>query len=185
MNLCGVTDMGRKKITECLNKLVEIRLNSVNHYWSNEVTFDYGVKGECRIDYLQFVPENQLCVDGIEKGVFRGYEVKSCKEDFSSGCGLNFLCEYNYIVMTMWTYKDLMDRNMLDEVPIYTGILIALPKKNKTDKDILKEEFENPSPIPQDPDVNKWKLIPVRKALKTYRKKSLVEMLFCLMRSRH
>ena len=185
MNLCGVTDMGRKAITEFLGKLVEIRLNSVNKYWSKEVTFDYLKQDEKRIDFLQFVPENQLCVDGIEKGVFRGYEVKSCKDDFCSGHGLNFFCEYNYIVMTMWTYKDLIDRKLLDELPYYVGILLALPKKHKPDKEILKEEFENPSLIPQDADVERWKLIPVKKALKTYRKKSLTEMLFCLMRSKH
>ena len=56
---------------------------------------------------MQFVPENQLSVSGIEPGTFVCYEVKSCKADFLSGHGQNFIGEKNYLVMTMSTYKEL------------------------------------------------------------------------------
>ena len=177
--------MNRRETTQFLSKLTEIRLYKTNDYWSKEVTFDFGTQNQIRIDYMQFVPENQLCVDGLEKGVFRGYEIKSCKDDFKSGHGLNYICEYNYIIMTMWTYKDLMDSGLLDSIPVYTGILIAVPDvKGRTNKDILLGEFEKPSLLPKEPDTKGWKLVPVKNSLKTYRKRSLTEMLFCLMRAK-
>lgn len=176
----------RKKTTVFLSKLTEIRLMSKNDYWGREVCFDYGTKDVRRIDYLQFCPESTLSIDALEKGVYRGYEIKSCKADFGSGFGKNFVCEYNYMVMTMWTYKDLIASGKLDELPIYVGILIAVPdKKNKTNKEILLDEFENPSLLPIDYSVENWKLVPVRNSLKTARKKPTLEMMFCIMRSKN
>lgn len=182
--------MNRSKTTEFLSKLTEQKLNSINSYWSREVCFDFGTSDVRRIDFMQFIPMNQLCIDGIEKGVFKGYEVKSCKQDYKSGFGQNYICEYNYIVMTMQTYKDLLKynnegKNELEKLPHCVGILIACPKDpTKTDKDILLSEFENPTPIPENYDTYGWKLITFASAIKTYRKKSILEMLFCLMRSK-
>lgn len=182
--------MNRSKITEFLSKLTEQKLNSINSYWSREVCFDFGTSDIRRIDFMQFIPMNQLCIDGIEKGVFKGYEVKSCKQDYKSGYGQNYVCEYNHIVMTMQTYKDLLKYdaegcNEINKLPHYVGILIACPKNSsKTDKEIIISEFDNPTPIPENYDTNGWKLMVVKCANKTYRKKSMTEMLFCLMRSK-
>ena len=177
--------LDRKKTTAFLSKLTELRLSDKNNYWGREVCFDYGTQEVRRIDYLQFCPEGTLSIDSLEKGVYRGYEIKSCKADFNSGFGKNFICEYNYMVMTMWTYKDLIESGELDELPIYVGILIAVPdKKGSTNKEILLEEFDKPSLLPKDCDTSGWKLAPIRNSLKTYRKKPTLEMMFCLMRSR-
>lgn len=182
--------MNRSKITEFLSKLTEQKLNSINSYWSREVCFDFGTSNIRRIDFMQFIPMNQLCIDGIEKGVFKGYEVKSCKQDYKSGYGQNYICEYNHIVMTMQTYKDLLKYdtegfNEINKLPHYVGILIACPKDpSKTDREIILSEFDNPTPIPENYDTYGWKLISALNANKTYRKKSMTEMLFCLMRSK-
>ena len=90
----------RKKITQFLSELLEKdRLIGVGNYWAKEVTLDYGKSNVRRVDYMQFKPVNQLSIDGIEKGIFICYEIKSCVEDFLSGYGQNFIGEKNYLVM--------------------------------------------------------------------------------------
>ena len=96
--------MNRKETTEFLSKLL-VQRKLVGKYYASEVTLDFGCgKGkEKRADFVQFVPKNQS-TSGIEKGEFIFYEVKSCKDDYHSGNGLNFEGERNYIVTTMETY---------------------------------------------------------------------------------
>lgn len=53
---------------------------------------------------MLFKPVNNT-VSGIEKGDFWCYEVKSSVEDFRSGHGLNFIGDYNYIVMPEKVYE--------------------------------------------------------------------------------
>ena len=58
-------------------------------------------------------------VSGIEKGDFYCYEVKSSVEDFRSGHGLNFLGDYNYLVMPEKIYATISL-----EVPHYVGVYV-------------------------------------------------------------
>lgn len=182
--------MDRKETTNFLNKLLEKeKLSGAGKYWAKEVTLDYGkseltengfVSKTRRIDYLQFVPTNQLSVDGIEKGEFICYEVKSCKADFLSGHGQNFVGEKNYLVMTMQTYKDLKECGELDKLNQKIGILIPIPKKKKYNESRLSEEYENPTPLDE---CDEWILETAKASRKTYRQKSIIELLFCMVRS--
>ena len=86
--------MNRKETTEFLNELLRsYKFSGMGKYWASEVTLDYGTKEVKRIDFLQFEPLNQYSVSGLEKGIFICYEVKSCKADFNSGFGQNFIAE--------------------------------------------------------------------------------------------
>ncbi len=133
----------RKKITNFLSRLLEAeKFTGMGKYWGKEVVIDYGTEDIRRIDYMEFVPVSQLSIDGIEKGEFKGYEIKSCKADFKSGSGQNYFCEYNYLVMTMQTYKELND------LPHEIGVLVSIPKDpTKPNKEAMLDEFDAP-PLP-------------------------------------
>lgn len=91
----------RPEITAMLSLALEKKINPYNDpriYWAKEVTFDYSTNHAVRVDYMRYKPVNNT-VSGIEKGDFYCYEVKSSVEDFRSGHGLNFLGDYNYLVM--------------------------------------------------------------------------------------
>ena len=107
-------------------------------------------------------------------------------QDVYSGNGLNFLGEKNYIVTTMECYKKLIPdlnggkftNHMLQCNPDsshHYGILVAVPYFRE-----LEEEFENPTPIDAD---QRWRLKSVRKCITGPRKKSMTELLFCMLRS--
>ena len=104
--------MNRRETTKMLCELLERQyFSGMGKYWAKEVSIDpWAAKGKPkRVDYMQFIPANQCSVSAIEKGIFVCYEIKSCKEDFYSGNGLNFLGEKNYIVTTMQCYKELLE----------------------------------------------------------------------------
>ena len=104
--------MNRRETTKMLCELLERQyFSGMGKYWAKEVSIDpWAEKGKPkRVDYMQFIPANQCSVSAIEKGIFVCYEIKSCKEDFYSGNGLNFLGEKNYIVTTMQCYKELLE----------------------------------------------------------------------------
>ena len=67
---------------------------------------------------MRFMPVNNS-VSGIEKGDCYCYEVKSSAEDFHSGHGLNFVGDYNYLVMP----TDVCAAVSL-EIPHYVGIYV-------------------------------------------------------------
>lgn len=97
----------RKEITDTLSAAIEKKINPYNDpriYWAKEVTFDYSTNHAVRVDYMKFVPVNNS-VSGIEKG------------DFYSGHGLNFLGDYNYIVMPEDVYQEVSK-----EIPYYVGV---------------------------------------------------------------
>lgn len=99
----------RKETTEWLSKLLEKHLNPNNDtrvYTAKEVTFDYSSSKPIRVDYMQFKPINNT-VGGIEKGNFYCYEIKSCKEDFNSGHGLNFIGDFNYLVIPKGLFEEI------------------------------------------------------------------------------
>ena len=111
--------MKRPEITAELSAMTEKKINAYNDprvYWAKEVTFDYSTDHAVRVDYMRFVPANNS-VSGIEKGDFYCYEVKSSIEDFRSGHGLNFLGDYNYLVMPSDVYAAVSQK-----VPHYVGI---------------------------------------------------------------
>lgn len=103
--------MKRSETTKFLSRLLEkSRFSGPGKYWAREVSLDYGYAAgkPRRVDYMQFIPENQCSISAIEKGIFTCYEIKSCKEDIYSGNGLNFIGEKNYLVTTMECYKEIL-----------------------------------------------------------------------------
>ena len=177
----------RSEVTEFLNSLLEKNLNVVSRHFAKEVTVDYGSVWSKRIDYMEFVPENGLCVSGIEKGIFVCYEVKSCRDDVFSGKGLNFLGEKNYIVTTMQAYKQIEQdikegglnnhiRAVNPESSLNYGIIVAVP-----DGRTAKAEHEKPTPLDSS---CKWHLQVMKRCQCGLRKRSTVELLFCMLRSR-
>jgi hypothetical protein len=187
-----LTSVNRKKTTEFLSQLLEKQyFSGMGKYWAKEVSIDpwAGNGIPKRVDYMQFIPENQCSISAIEKGIFVCYEIKSCIEDVYSGNGLNFLGEKNYIVTTMDCYKDLIPdlnsgkfyRHMYDVFPessYYYGIVVAVPYMSKA-----VDEFDKPTPIDYEPA--EWKLEIVQPCHKGPRKKSMTELLFCMLRSGH
>lgn len=182
--------MTRAETTKFLGELlVSTRLNGAGKYWASEVSIDpWTTKGK-RVDYMQFLPENQMTVSGIEKGSFTCYEVKSCKEDVYSGNGLNFFGETNYIVTTMECYKDILPdfrsgkfaRHLREQFPESSekwGVMVAIPDYAEPEA-----EFENPTPL--DGRSEMWKLSVILPCHKGARKRSMTELLFCMLRSGH
>lgn len=167
--------MGRKETTRFLsNLLIKDRLTGdMSKYWAREVTLDYGTKNVRRVDFMQFCPANQVDISGIEKGIFICYEVKSCKADFKSGFGRNFIGEKNYFVMPIALYKELQK-----ELPWGVGVLCPIPKSSYKEK-----EIESPTPL--DRDGEEWELVIVKKAFQVGRQRPMNELLFCMLRAGH
>ncbi len=164
--------MNRKDTTKFLGELlIRDKFSGMSKYWASEVTLDYGTKDVKRVDFMQFVPVNQYSISGLEKGVFCCYEVKSCKADFNSGFGKNFIAEKNYFVMPMELYKE-----VVNEIPHYVGVLC--PIHSTKDK---YGEFEKPTELYE--DTAYWRLETIKPAVSTERKRSITELLFCMLRS--
>lgn len=111
----------RPEITAMLSLSIQRHIcpnNDPRIYWAREVTFDYATTNAVRVDFMKFKPVNNT-VSGIEKGDFYCYEVKSSVEDFRSGHGLNFLGDYNYLVMPEKIYATISL-----EVPHYVGVYV-------------------------------------------------------------
>ena len=166
--------MDRKSITKFLGDLlIKTRLTgTLGKYWASEVSLDYGTTHVRRVDFMQFCPENQVDISGIEKGIFICYEVKSCKADFNSGFGQNFVGEKNYFVMPMSLYKELEK-----ELPHGIGVLVPIPKGY--DKHM---ELNNHTPLETETE---WELAVIKKAFKVGRQRSMNELLFCMLRAGH
>ena len=179
--------MDRKQTTQFLeNLLVLDRFGGIGKYWAREVSVDYGTKDVKRVDFMQFEPVGVTSIDAIEEGIFTCYEIKSCKEDVFSGNGLNFVGEKNYIVTTMECWKSIQDdmiSGRLDEhvkeccpnSSYHYGIMVAIPVWSKAN-----DEYINPTPLDHASD---WKLAVVIPCVKGPRKRSITEMLFCMLRS--
>ena len=168
----------RKDITEFLgNLLVSTRLTGMGKHYAKEVSLDVGSgKGkEKRVDFMQFLPVNQYSVAGLEKGEFICYEIKSCIEDVLSGHGLNAEGERNYIVTTMKTYKKIIELKQKGKevIPHEFGVMVACHSDRFS-------EFENPTPLSHG---NDWRLEIIQHASLKYRKRSITELLFCMLRS--
>ncbi len=163
--------MNRKETTDFLGKLlVHKKIGGIGSCWASEVSIDYGTKDVKRVDFMQFVPDGVCGISAIEKGIFICYEVKSCKADFYSGFGRNFIGEKNYFVMPMETYKE-----VAFDIPHKVGVLVPIPVN--ADK---RDEFENPTELSEDID---WKLYTIIPSYPQIRKRSMTELLFCMLRS--
>lgn len=181
--------MNRKETTLFLSHILErTKLNVFGKHYAKEVSIDPWTSNAKRVDYMQFSPGDQMSISGIEKGIFTCYEIKSCKEDVYSGNGLNFYGEKNYIVTTMECYKDLiqdLQNGKFDEhlhqcnpeSSKYWGIMVAVPCMREPE-----DEFQNPTPI-GDANVTGWELKVVKPCRMGLRKKSMTELLFCMLRS--
>lgn len=169
--------MKRKEKTELLRDLLRAKLNSKRGVHSAaEVTLDYGTKNVKRVDFVSFEPRDQVSIAGLEAGTFTFYEIKSCREDFKSGFGLNFEGDRNYIVIDMPTYKDLLSHGDLDDSKMFNiGVMVAIPKGMN-----VLDEFEKPNNLTTAID---WELVVVKAAHRTQRKRSIGELLFCMLRS--
>ncbi len=142
-----------------LSLSLEKYINSHNDpriYWAKEVTFDYATSHAIRVDYMRFKPLNNT-VSGIEKGDFYCYEVKSSIEDFHSGHGLNFIGDYNYLVMPEEVYAAVSN-----EIPYYVGVLVPEGKNWRGEWYDLKS---------------------VKKGKRRNRNRPMAEMLFMMFRS--
>lgn len=167
--------MNRKETTEFLGKLLIKEKFGQGKYWASEVSIDYGTADVKRVDFMQFQPSGVVGISGIEKGIFICYEVKSCKADFESGFGRNFIAEKNYFVMPMATYKQ-----VINDIPHNVGVLVPIPKKSDIFAKRRYEEFENPTELSE--DIN-WELWTIKKSIPQLRKRSITELLFCMLRS--
>lgn len=181
--------MNRAETTKFLGKLLEYQyLSGAGRHWAKEVSIDPGsARTHRRIDYMLFQPAGQCYISDIEKGIFTCYEIKSCRADVFSGNGLNFIGEKNYIVTTMQCYKDIQEdylngllkahiRSINPESSTEYGIMVAIPKTIT-----LEDEFQNPTPLSG--NLDKWKLVIAMKCFGGRRKRSMVELLFCMLRS--
>ena len=165
--------MNRKSTTEFLGELLRrSRFSGVGKHWASEVSLDYGTINVRRVDFMQFEPANVVTVSGLEKGIFTSYEVKSCRADYDSGFGKNFETEKNYFVMPMELYIEVKTK-----VPHDVGVMCPVPRnRDKFD------EFENPTSL--DADVH-WEMKIIKQARQKSRKRSMVELLFCMLRAGH
>ena len=149
----------RPEITKKLSMSLEKYINPKNDtriYMAKEVTFDYATGHAISVDYMKFKPVNNT-VSGIEKGDFYCYEVKSSIEDFNSGHGLNFIGDYNYLVMPEEVYVAVSNK-----IPYFVGVLVPTESSWR----------------------NNWReLTAIKKAKRRDREKPLSEMLFMMFRS--
>lgn len=169
--------MKRKEKTELLRSLLRTKLNSKRGIHSAaEVSLDYGTKNVKRVDFVSFEPRDQMSIAGLEAGTFTFYEVKSCREDFKSGFGLNFEGDRNYVVTDMPTYKDLVAHGDIDNSKMFNiGVMVAIPKGAN-----VLDEFERPNNLTT---VIGWELVVIKAAHRKQRKRSMGELLFCMLRS--
>ena len=181
--------MNRKETTKFLSDLlISNRLSGYGKYYAKEVSIDYGTVNVKRVDFMQFEPAGVVYQSDIEKGIFTCYEVKSCKEDVYSGNGLNFLGEKNYIVTTMECYKELQPdmrsgklwnhiKECCPESSAHFGIMVPVPWSFKPE-----DEYEDPTKLTDDIE---WEQKVVYPCNQGRRKRSMTELLFCMLRSGH
>ena len=76
----------------------------------------------------------------------------------------------------MLTYKDLLSHGDLDDSKMFNiGVMVAVPKGVN-----VLDEFERPNNLTTAID---WELVVVKSASRKQRKRSIGELLFCMLRS--
>lgn len=187
--------MTRAETTKFLTEvLIRHRLSDFKYY-AKEVTLDWGTSHPKRVDVMQFEPKGTTYPSDIEKGKFTCYEIKSCYEDVYSGNGLNFFGEKNYIVTTMSTYKLLQEdfrtgkfgtflAENHPESSKHFGVMVAIPSYiDLRDTNQTFSEYENPSILEGEP--RQWQMQIISNCQEGIRKRSMSELLFCMLRSKH
>lgn len=186
--------MDRRSTTDLLTKIL---LHNIDGLYAQEVTIDACSDNIRRVDVMQFKPAGGIFICDIEKGIFTCYEIKSCIEDVYSGNGLNFIGEENYIVTTMQTYKkllpdinsgklqDYIKKNFEDSSTEF-GIMVPVLKNiDLRCTDMVFKEYAEPTEFGGEYiDWKLYKIIPCGKRM-CRRKKSVTELLFCMLRSKH
>lgn len=187
--------MNRTETTKFLTDILVTDRLSDRKYFAKEVSVDYGTDHTKRVDVMQFVPEGVIHASSIEKGVFICYEIKSCKADIYSGNGLNFLGEKNYIVTTMKTYKDILPditsghlvqyvKEHFPESSTKFGFMVPVPVSiDCRSVNTISDEIENSTHLGG--SVNQWKMHIIYPAHPAFHNRSIVELLFCMLRSKH
>lgn len=148
-------EYNRKEVTKNLSQLLE---KHINHYNDPRI---YTAK-EVTFDYntnhsirVDYMRFKPInnTVSGIEKGDFYCYEIKSSVEDFHSKNGHNFIGDYNYYVMPIEIYNKIKD-----EIPWSIGVYVP--------SDSIGQYLKS-----------------VKKAKRTDRNRSALEMLLMMFRS--
>ena len=89
---------------------------------------------------------------------------------------MNFEGDRNYIVTDIPTYKDLLSHGDLNDSKMFdVGVMVAVPKGVN-----VLNEFERPNNLTTAID---WELVVVKAARRKQRKRSIGELLFCMLRS--
>lgn len=158
---------GRSDVTALLSGLVEKRLRSRRMFWAPEVSFDKGAQAERRIDYVgfkPFTPGYAVYPASVELGTFECYEVKSCMQDFTSGHGLTFYGDLNFLVTTREFAEELESRMLFPHE--INGILIP----NRPENALITFGYMEKG---------------YRYGSQSYRKRVASEMLWQIMQARH
>ena len=176
--------MGRAEVTAGLSEL--LKRDKLSRYWASEVTINWGRENECRVDFMDYSPRNQT-IGGVEHGRFTCYEIKSCPDDFKSKNGHNFLGDDNYYVMTMATWKALMDANqaagkVINQLPRFVGLYVAVPKSVGKSNKAISDEFMNPTKFTGE-SLQDWRLHKNTPSFVRDRVHSMSYLLFMMLRS--
>lgn len=175
--------MDRTSTTKFLSELlISRRLSTPGTYWAKEVCFDYGTIDVKRLDFLHFEPENQMSVAGLEHGTFTGYEIKSCKADFESGYGRNMEGDRNYFVTTAKAWNS-VKADFREKYGGGMGVLVAVPSIYHPNSREVTEWILNPKDETYN-NLDNWRLHKVFEGRPMQRKRSVTELLFCMMRAR-
>lgn len=99
--------------TKCLEMAIWDATNKQGVFGCFEVTI--GWYGKERVDYMTY----------DTKGTFRCYEIKVTKSDFHSPCHNSFLGNYNYYVLPIELYE-----NVINEIPEWVGVYVSKGGRN-------------------------------------------------------
>lgn len=128
-----ISDSERREVTADLSRAVEARLKGKSGIYAPEVEVPGG-----RVDYMAFHPYDPITMGGVcaatvERGTFACYEVKSCWDDYTSGHGLNFVGDENWLVCP----RDLAERLRVKSI----GCGILVPDKAGRLRTFVEQPF--------------------------------------------
>lgn len=173
--------MNRVEITELLSDLLRRDVLSGTH-WASEVKYQKADGTLGRVDFMSFKPREQRygpTAAAVEGGKFTAYEVKSCKADFESGHGLNFIAERNCMVMPMRLYKQVESFAGYEDVAVYVPIPYYTGRP--TTEQVYREWEE---PLELTPCERDWRLYRIRdQAIDANRRLSTAELLFAMLKA--
>lgn len=109
--------MSRSDTTDELSDMVRRKLRNLTPYWASEVRVDGDFHDSGIVDFMAFRPSMGMefaHTDGnVELGTFYFVEVKSCMADFTSGHGLNFRGDQNWLVCERKLAEELREKQLL------------------------------------------------------------------------